>query len=177
MDNTTLDAWNSLAQSSSAQTYNKPSVNEIDDFSVVDSSGNVASGLNFGSILKGGGSIFSAFGDILAGQEANEANQFNAQLALDQGNFAIDNLDLEESHMLSTQKAIYAKSGVTQSGSPLDTALNTATQFEMSKQVAKYNAQSKANVSRWQGEIAESQGQIKAGKDLLSGAASMILGG
>lgn len=172
-----LDAWNSFTKDTGASGYALPVQSQIDNSAIVDSSGNTMSGLNLGSLLKVGGDIFSAYGDILAGDEANKAYQYNAQLALEQSQFDINNMDLEETHMLSTQRAMYAKAGVTMSGSPLDVAFNTASQFEMNKQIATYNAESKANMDKYQGQIAKSQGEIKAGETLLSGAFSFAMGG
>lgn len=159
------DAWNNLTGPTTVPTTDEPSY--------VDSSGNYASGLNMGNMLKGGGSIFSAFGDIMAGDQANQAYQYNAQLALEQEGFSIDKLDKAEVGMLSTQRAMYAKAGVAMTGSPFDVALKTATNFEMDKQITRYNAQSKANMDVYQGQVAKSQGEMKAAGDLLSGAAQI----
>lgn len=143
-------------------------------FTGVDSSGNSLSPMPWGNILKAGGSIFSAFGDIMAGNQEAAADQYNANLALEQEQFQLKNLEHAEESTLSSQRAIYARSGVTMSGSPLDVALNTATQFEMDKQITKYNAESRANMYNYEGEVAKSRGKIKAGESLLSGAAGLL---
>jgi hypothetical protein len=121
------------------------------------------------------GTVLGAYGDIMAGDEAQKADDYNANLALEQGQFEVSDLGTEETDTLSTQRAMYAKAGVTMSGSPLDTAFNTASQFEMDKQIATYNAQSKANMDTYEGQVAKSQGQIKAGESLLSGGATLAL--
>lgn len=166
----TLAAWNNLAGTNSTSVNN-----QVPDASFFDSSGNSMSGLDTGDMMKLAGSGLSAWGDILAGNEANQADQYNAQLAIEQGEFRISELDYEEASILSTQKAMYAKAGVTMSGSPLDAALNTASQVEMDKQITTYNAQSKANMDIYKGKVAESQGQVKAGEALLSGAATAFM--
>ncbi len=152
--------------------YNMPTGTEIADSSIVDSSGN---SFMPGSLLSAAGSGLGAFGSLLAGSESEEASQYNAQLALEQGQFEIKDLEEAEHDTLSTQRAMYAKAGVTMSGSPLDTAVRTASGYEMDKQIANYNAQSKANMLNYQGQVAKSQGQIKAGQQLLSGAASLAI--
>ena len=133
----------------------------------VDSSGN---SLTLPQGLIAGGSILSAFGDIISGDESQQADDYNASLALEQGQFEVQNTDLQEASTLSTQEAMFAKAGVTMSGSPLDTALNTASQFEMSKQVETYNAASAANMDKYAGEVAKQQGEFGAAGSLLQGA-------
>ena len=133
----------------------------------VDSSGN---SLTLPQGLQAGGAILSAYGDILSGDESQQADDYNASLALMQGEFANQQLGLSETSTLSTQQAIYAKAGVEMSGSPLDTALNTASQFEMDKQINTYNAESKANMDKYAGEVAQQQGEMGAASSLLQGA-------
>lgn len=135
--------------------------------SAVDSSGN---SLTLPMAMQAGGSILSAYGDILSGDESQQADDYNASLALEQGQFEVQNTDLEETSTLSTQQAMYAKAGVTMSGSPLDTALNSASQFEMSKQVESYNAASAANMDKYEGKVAAQQGEFGAAGALLQGA-------
>lgn len=173
-----LSQWNAMAYSGGEQTgalspYNMPTADEISSSSIVDSSGN---SLSLGNVLQAGGSFLGAFGDIMVGDQTAAADNYNAQLALEQGQFSVDDLNLREADMLSTQKAMYAKAGVTMSGSPLDTAFNTATQFERDKQIATYNAQSKANMYQYEGQVAQAQAQFKSGQDMLSGATQLAEG-
>lgn len=144
-------------------------------FSGVDSSGNSLSTIPWGNILKFGGSTLGAYGNILEGNELAGANEYNAQLSLEVGDFKIQDIESTEEETLGRQHAMYAKSGVTMSGSPLDVALNTATSFEMDKQIVKYNAESRANMYNYQASVARSRGQIKAGQQLLSGGLSLGL--
>lgn len=147
-----------------------PTADTLDQY--VDSSGN-SNMPTLPQAMSAGGAILGAFGDIMAGDEANQADQYNAALALEQGQFEVYDLDTSESDTLSTQRAMYAKAGVTMSGSPLDTALNTATGFEMDKQIATYNAASKANMDTYSGEVAKNQGQFKAAGSLVQGASQI----
>ena len=91
-----------------------------------------------------------------------------------QGQFNVEQLNVSEVSTLSTQRAAYAKAGIMQSGSVLDTALQTATQFEYSKQVATYNAQSAANMDIYEGKVAKSQGEMELATGLLKGVGSLL---
>lgn len=141
--------------------------------SAVDSSGNGLSGLQIPSFLKLGSSILKGFGDLEVGKQEAGAYEYNAQLAEDEGSITQYQLGYAEEGLLSTQRAMYAKAGVTQSGSPLDVAVQSATQAEMDKQIARYNTESKANMYRYEAQVAQSQSKIKAGEDLLTGALSI----
>lgn len=135
--------------------------------SAVDSSGNdTMPGL--GSILNIGGDLFSAFGDFTAGAQSQQAYEYNANLALEQGKIDVQQLDYQEHATLSSQKAIYGKAGVAMSGSVFDAAASTASQFEMDKQIANYNAQSKANMDRYEGEMAKKKADFQGGMQLLN---------
>lgn len=145
-----------------------PTANDL----AVDSSGN-STMPTLPQSLTAGGSILSAFGDIMAGDESQQADEYNAGLALEQGQFEVQDLNTGEADTLSTQRAMYAKAGVTQSGSPMDTALNTATNFEMDKQITTYNAASQANMDEYEGKVAVQQGDFKAAGALLQGGESV----
>lgn len=176
--NDEMSAWNALAiedsrQSSAVSPYSVPTDANIEDSSL--GGGGSAPGIGPGTALSALSSGLGAFGSLLAGQESQDAYNYNAQLALTQGQFEVQDLDTAEQDTLSTQKAMYAKAGVTMSGSPLDVAVHTASGFEMDKQIANYNSQSKANMLTYEGKVAKSQSQIKAGSQLLSGAATLAL--
>jgi hypothetical protein len=140
----------------------------------VDSSGN-SNTLTLGEGLTAAGSIMGAIGDIMAGDESQQADEYNASLALEQGQFEVQGLNEEETGTLSTQKAMYAKAGVTMSGSALDTATSTATQFENSKNIATYNAASKANMYNYEGQVAKQQGEFGAASSLVQGGESIAM--
>lgn len=163
-----LQAFDSLNLS----PYNGPSDENVADSSIVNSSG---FSIGTGTLISAASSGLGAWGSLLAGSETQGADDYNAQLALEQGQFEVNDLDTSEADTLSTQKAMYAKAGVTMSGSPLDTAVNTASGYEMDKQIATYNAQSKANEDTYLGKVAQSQSEIKAGQQLLSGAEGLAL--
>ncbi len=171
-----LAGLNSVQPDSGLSSLDNTSPGDL-TLSAVDASGNstMPSLPGLGSVLKIGGDVLSAFGDFAVGNEKQAAYEYNANLALQQGDFQVSDIDAEEADTLSSQKAVYAKSGVVMSGSALDTAFNTASQFEMDKQIATYNAQSKANMDIYEGKAAKSQADAKGGMALLQGATDLAL--
>ena len=145
-------------------------------------------GKNTGTLLKGAGTLFSLGGEYLQGQMSKEAFDFNASL----DEFSAEatktagieeqrEIGIGETSMLSTQRAIAAKNNVTMHGSPLDAALVTATNFEMTKSIADYNSKmkesqyrSKASQERYFGQVAQEESQAKMASTLLSGVGSII---
>ena len=128
-----------------------------------------SSGINGFGFMSAGSDILGGIGSFIQSREIAGADEYNAQLALMQGKFNVDQIGLQEVEMLSTQKAMYAKAGVEMAGSPLDTALHTATNFEYDKQIANFNAQSAANMDRYKAEVAKNQGDFALGQSLLKG--------
>ena len=128
-----------------------------------------------GTLTSAFGSILSGIGGYMQGQEEAGADEYNASLALMEGEFNVEQIGLQEKNTLSTQKAMYAKAGVEQSGSVLDTALNTATNFEYDKQVATFNSQSAANMYDYKARVAKQQGAFALGSGIAEGALSLIL--
>lgn len=146
-------------------------------FSSVDSSGFSLSGFNFGPVatgLKFGGSLLGGFGALQQGKEIAGAYEYNAALSMQQGQFEVDQLDRAETILGGEQRAAYLKSGVTLSGSALDTILNSATQVELDKQTAMFNAQSKANMYDYQAKVAKNQAKFKFGASLLQGGIGLL---
>ena len=152
-------------------------------------------GLGDGGLgLSGYGNDFAAAGDFIQGigafmqgEEKQEAYDYNAgilnQMA-DQEMVAaglkVTELGEQETQLLGTQKEMYAVAGVTQSGSPTDVALQTATNFEFDKLVTTYNAQvaaqqdrSEAALQKFYGKEASRAGVISMGTDLLKGAGAV----
>lgn len=147
--------------------------------SYVDSSGNSISSLNFGTIGKGlkfGGSILGGFGALQEGDQIAGADEYNAQLALNQGKITEEQLNREETILSSQQRAGYLKAGVTLSGSPLDVMMQSASQVELDKQINRYNAKSKADMYQYEADVAKNQAKFKFGESLLSGGLGLLLG-
>jgi hypothetical protein len=112
-------------------------------------------------------------GTEMEGSEKAAADEYNAQLAIEQGQFQVNQTDKQETDFAGTQRAMYAKAGVTQEGSPSDVMLKTATNFELDKQISMYDAQSKANMDNYAAAVAKNQAQFEVGQELLSGGLKM----
>lgn len=133
-----------------------------------------SSGINYGQVVGAGASLMGGIGKYMQGEETEKADEYNANIALMKGTFDVEQLGLEEASMLSTQRAQYARAGVEMSGSVLDVALSTATQFEYSKQVANFNAQSEANMDIYEGKVAKSQGEMGLATGILGAVSKLI---
>lgn len=169
MDTSLLDQMDEFG-TGDFSNYNPPTDTEVATSSI----SNPSSGLpSAGSILGAGASILGGIGSYMQGQEEAGADEYNASLALQQGQFNVKEIGSSEESTLSTQKAMYAKAGVEQSGSVLDTALNTATNYEYDKQVATFNAQSEANMDNYEAKMAKSQGEMGLAEGLLGGASKL----
>ena len=171
MDTSLLDQWDAISGDDygGVDTYVPPTSSQISGSTLTTSSG-----VPIGSVVSAGADILGGIGGYLQGQETQQADEYNASLALMQGQFQTEQIGEEETQTLSTQKAIYAKVGVEQSGSVLDTALSTATQYEYSKEIANYNAQSQANMDNYEGEVAAQQGKIALASGFLKAAGSLL---
>lgn len=148
----------------------------IEDVFLNDSTASSSGGFNMGGLAAGFGILgtgLKAFGQYQQGQQIAGADEYNAALAIQGSEYDIGRIDVAEKDMSGTQAAMYAKAGVTMSGSPLDVMLKTATNFELDKQVSNYNAQSKAAMLRYEGAQAKKQADFNAGSTLLSGALSI----
>lgn len=123
--------------------------------------------------LRAGSSLFSAYGDYEEGQQAAGAYDYNAELALNENQFNQTRMDQNKVEFAAAQRAGYAKAGVENSGSALDVQLKTAANFELDKAISNYNAQSRAAMYEYKAQQAQQAGTFNAGRDLLTGAASL----
>ena len=151
--------------------------------------------------LSFGGSVVKAFGQNAEGQAEQQRQNLNAQLAeqdalLTQADIKISKAsrDLTRKRerrtlkrFVSTQNALFAKAGVTLSGSPiavieetiaegeLDIIINDINanldQIELQRQADKYGFE--AGQSRAAGKSAASAGRTRAGLTLLSSAVKL----
>ena len=126
------------------------------------------------NVASAGATVMAGVGAYMQGQEMAGAYEYNASLALMQGQFEVDEISGKEDETLSTQKAMYAKAGVEQSGSVLDVALDTATNYEYDKLVAQYNAQSAANMDEYEAKMAKSKGEMGLATGILGAVAKLI---
>lgn len=134
------------------------------------------------------GDILGGVGSYLAAKEEQGAYNYNAQIfdtqaseVMTASDFQIRDIEGQEGFMLDTQKAQYAKAGVTMNGSPTDVAVATATNFEFDKLVTTYNSkvqaqelQSKADMERYYGKVAVNRGKFQLGMSLLKGGMDLF---
>lgn len=114
------------------------------------------------------------YGAWMAGRDEQDLYKFNADIIRDIADFDIERLDEEEISYVSSQRAAYARAGVTSSGSPMDAMLKSRTQFNLDKAIIKYNAESKANVMNYYGRLAKNKGNAALVKSLLGGTDEFV---
>jgi hypothetical protein len=140
-------------------------------------------------MLAAGSAIVGAVGAIQQGKAQQSMANYNADVAERAAENAKVAAAFEESaqrsradKFRSTQRALFAKSGVTQEGSPLLVEADTAAQAEQdalairfSGSAAEARAKSQAAMSRMGGRVAKQASMYKAGTSLLSGASRLKL--
>jgi hypothetical protein len=133
----------------------------------------------------------TAYGQYQAGQAQEKAYQYNAQIQEQNAKVAQDKAAYEAEkqaqrvrRLTATQRAAYAASGVTQSGSALDLQEDSVIQGEMDRLAVLYggnveaaNARSEAELSRFQGKAAAHSATTAAFGTILGGGASLGFAG
>jgi hypothetical protein len=117
-----------------------------------------------------------AYGLYSQGKLEQEAYNQNADLITQSAALEKEKITREATLMQGAQRAAYARSGVTISGSALDVMLNTATNYEYDKMIIDYNAKLQASQQRYYGQQAYSKGMFKVGQSLISGVAGFSSG-
>lgn len=132
--------------------------------------------------------IAGAGSAIYSGIKQEEAADYNAAVSEQAARAAKDKASYEEDihrervrKLISSQRALYGKSGVDMSGSPLLTLEDTAGQGELDALAIRYGGnvsaaqnRSAATLSRMQGSAARTSSYIQAGSSLLTGASSTV---
>jgi hypothetical protein len=148
----------------------------------------VATSMVLGGIALAGVAT-SAAGQAKQGKQAEKAMQYNAAVSEIEAQNAENAAELEafkmgraKERMGGTQRATYAKAGVTQSGTPLSVQLESASEAEMdimimrwNGKVAKSRAKSQAQYERILGANYASAGKAQAASTLLQGVTSVGL--
>lgn len=133
------------------------------------------------------GIALSAYGAIQEGQSQSAWASYNAKLAERDAKIAEQNAKYaagqkrrQTQRLLSRQRALYGKAGVTMEGSPLMVAQDTAAEGEMDAlmiergyklEAQRYRAEK--GLSRARGAAAKRQGYYKAGTTLLTSASTL----
>lgn len=129
------------------------------------SAGAVGYGMIAGGVISGLASIAQGF---ISAKRTKNAYEFNAKMAELQGrmtrlsaDIAIKDIRKKAQSAFSTQRALYAKSGVKMEGSPAAVMLNTAKEYELdalytdiSAQYNVGNLRQTAAINRMEGESA-----------------------
>jgi len=141
----------------------------------------------------------SFFGDLFAGKAEQAAANYNAriiemnkkikddeayQIMSVHNNFNLPKFDKTVEEIQGTTKVNYLKSGVTLSGTPLESLYSNALELETDRDIMTYNAenardtkinegimmQADADLQRWRGKVAKKRSYYEAGSSLLSDA-------
>jgi len=125
-------------------------------------------------------------GSLIQGQQQAQAAEYNAAVARQQaeaarvaGELEAERIRIAGEKLTGQQKAMYAKSGVTFAGSPMEVMIDSATQNEMDALMTEYNyaiqasqAESEAALAEWRAKTAVTSSYMRAGTTLLQGASS-----
>jgi hypothetical protein len=138
------------------------------------------------------GTAFSAMGQIQAGNQANQAAKYNAQVLENQARQTVLNANTDASlrkRQLMKERgsavAAYGASGVQiDSGTPFAVLSDLATEAELDAALTRFQGtqeakglNSQAAMSRYEGKVAKRNGMTGAMGTLLGGASSLAGGG
>jgi len=130
--------------------------------------------------------VVSAAGAIYSGEQSRKASSQNADIqeqaaanAEAKAKYDEDRHRQSVEKLLSAQRALYGKSGLDMSGSPLLVMEDTAAQGELDALAIRYGgdvsaaqSRSAANLSRMQASSYQTSSYFQAGSSLLTGAAA-----
>lgn len=131
------------------------------------------------AVVAAGGAVYSADATRKTANYNADVGEQNALAEADRAKQ--EELAHRESvrRIISSQRALYGKSGLSMEGSPLLVMEDTAEQGELDSLAIRYGGdvaaareRSGANLSRMQGRQAMTSGYINAGSTLLAGASS-----
>jgi hypothetical protein len=142
----------------------------------------------------------SFFGDLLGGQAANQAAQWNAkvmernalikqqeaeQIMSVHNNYSVPRFDRTVEEIMSQTEVSYLSKGVVLEGTPVEVLYLQRLELETDKDIMQYNAenardqkynesimmQAEADMERWRGKVAKKRSYFEAGQSLLTTAA------
>jgi hypothetical protein len=131
------------------------------------------------------GTGISAYGQYRAGKDAGDVYEYNQQIAKYEAQYIKDRAAIEEAQLkrslaknISRKRAISGASGtVTDSGSNLDSLLQTVEEGELDAAILRYNAQIKSDAALSQSDLFGTQadqmyqaGILNTGTTLLNSA-------
>jgi hypothetical protein len=126
--------------------------------------------MNIGAGLVSSG--ISAFGSYEKGQAEKAADDYNAQITIEQMHQKMQTSEEEFSALMGRQRALYAKAGVDiSSGSPALILASTAYKESLDQQRIKEGGEQRAALLRWEGSEAAHVGEFGAFSTFLTGLA------
>ena len=123
------------------------------------------------------GTAVTVGAQIMQGMAQADAYEANADAVRAAGKFEKYKLRRAQEQMTSKQRALYAKSGVSMEGSPLEVMADSYAQYELDIAVNKYNTESEAKRLEAAAGASRTTGFLKAGGTLLTAASGMSFGG
>jgi hypothetical protein len=122
--------------------------------------------------------IVSGIGQLFQAKESENVSDFNSKVFEQRAKVVRENQKLLEEQkrktiksQIGTQVAMFAKSGVRFSGSPIDTVVDSLSNAEMDIAIDKYNSEVEARGFQDDARIEKSKGQSEAAQ-LRAGASS-----
>ena len=141
----------------------------------------------------------SFFGDLLGGQAANQAAQWNAkvmernalikqqeaeQIMSVHNNYSVPRFDRTVEEIMSQTEVSYLSKGVVLEGTPVEVLYLQRLELETDKDIMQYNAenardqkynesimmQAEADMERWRGKVAKKRSYFEVGQSLLTTA-------
>ena len=127
-----------------------------------------------GTLFSAAGSGVEAYGAYSAGVAKKESYDMTAEETELAGEMKLAEIEAGGEELASTQRAMYAKAGVRESGSVLDVMLESAINVEFDKIIAKWNIDTQANMLRLQGKTAKNTGIFNAGQSVEKMGLSLL---
>lgn len=127
-----------------------------------------------GIALAAAGTATSVVGQVKAGSAAQQAGEYNANVATEQATIKENEQRLADKQVLSTARANAGSSGIeATSGSPLDVMAESARRAEINALIIRRGGVLDAYAARKAGNQAQSAARIGAAGTLLTGASSI----
>jgi len=134
------------------------------------------------------GNIVSGIGGVISAKQETDTGAYNAAVLQQRAEAERRSQTLLEAQKrkiieanLGTQVALYAKSGIKMTGSPLDVMLDSLTNAEMDIAIDRYNSEvaargyeTEAQITRMEAKQRASLGYLKTGGTFLSDTASFL---
>ena len=117
----------------------------------------------------GAGTAFSAYNQIQAGNQAKKWGEYNASIARREAGLVREATAEEIKQHEGTQRALYAKSGVSLEGTPTDVMAADIAAIRKKGSYAASRLESQAYIEQTKGRQAQEAGYWGAGSTVLTG--------